>query len=233
MSIIFNKTLAKYCTQTKIDMKKLNTSSRCIFVLILLILRQILFFALISARLHRDLFAKHPLDRRCRCGEALAWFAACAYACKFATLLLSTNGAPACRSSAWDVVRQKAVKRRGPRRSGPSYPRPLACKPAHTHLFASNRHPLFKAPLVFPRHRLKRHSAKIIKGEKPRLAGPDRPGKLGDNNDTLASLNAENPAYLPLFYSSCFLCPLSSLPCLSRSTDPDGPSGFLNLIDRL
>lgn len=190
----------------------------------------------IERNVKRDLFAKHPLDRRCRCREELAWSAACVYACKFATLLLSTNGAPACRSSAWDVVRQKAVKRRGPRRSGPSYPRPLACKNPHTRaraythelsrarslrLFASDRHPLFKAPLVVPRHRLKRHSAKIIKG------GPASRGPIDPVNSvtttTLASLKRRKrvPASLRLACVRSSLCLVSH----DRRT-PTGPLAF-------
>lgn len=133
--------------------------------------------------------------------------------CKF---VVKHKRAPACRSSAWDVVRQKAVKRPwalvvpGPLTRSPACKVAYACVRVGTRtsfrarslrLFASVRSPLFKSPLFrtplfVPRHRLKRSSAKIIKSASA-LRGPIDPVN-SVTTTTRASLDAEN-ALLCLF----------------------------------
>lgn len=107
----------------------------------------------------RDLLAKHPLDlsmeRRAR---SVYCVRVRMQICKF---VVKHKRAPGCRSSAWDVVRQKAVKRRGPLIVPGPPARSLARKPAHARarartrtsfrvrslrLFASVRSSLLRAP---------------------------------------------------------------------------------------
>lgn len=130
--------------------------------------------------------------------------------------------------------------------------RSLACKAVHTRAraythgaFAPARcvylrrrvRRFFKAPLLVPRHRLKRPSAKIIKGGPASRWAPIDPVN-SVTTTTLTSLNAEDASLL-------FLAPLSLLlflslslfllfvPChLAIGRAPKGPVGFLNLIDR-
>lgn len=138
MSIIFSlKILAKHWRNINIIWKKnkdfpkkLNyIISRCIFVLILLCYP--FSYSASSSSSGTRFICETPVRSSLSMQRGARLVHRVRVRMQICNFVAKHKRGPACRSSAWDVVRQKAVKRRGPRRSGPSYPRPLACKPAH------------------------------------------------------------------------------------------------------